>query len=573
MLIFFQGQGEDHKQAVIQKCEDVLTWLKRFLPFSAYLDSTHHILDGMLTLLTELPLTTETVNLLAQYFHNPPPSLGLSTVEKLKRLTRKLRNVSGPLGMGNGEPLSVLYQEKCEERRKEAKAVPRNPAPEKPMDLETAFEFCNSLAYQKDSAYLRFLDTFILITVSKNITERDHKKVPLLLPYKNQLELVEISGNEQPNEKPVRTPNVMSHTSLGVKRSQSFQDVKKKTHGALLSSDGDEKNDKSPLHRSNSLTDLRKVEKSMLSGELRAMLPRLIWLRKWCSVKEGHTGNQGGNKSVLLLNRTTSHGAMRVQGSLKMIVNTLWLIENYYKDFVEAKGRCVKEEIASMKRRKRRKRNGGKTKASLKKDEREEGGRIGGGEGGREEEGGGEGGGGEEGGGEGGGGREEEGGGGGEERGAQETRREQQEGKKEKSHDVDEISTEQGPFVITKAVVTNVVEKDQPLQRHFRHKKKPRVIAEKRIGDNLKPVFKQYLGQPSILVQDFDSGDAVMEAPSKSLFSSSSGSIERNWKSSELVVKELPLLSLSVLENSPTVSYVLLMVPYARCDWSAGAFA
>jgi hypothetical protein len=333
----------------VNQCEDVLVWLQRLLPFSDFLNATEDVLDGILTMLSELPLNGEIVDLLARYFHTPSPLLSIPTTDKLNRMTRKIRNKAEELE--NGESLTVRFQQQCEKRRTEKNKISVQPFEN--HFLEVIPEFCRSLDYQHDFAFLRFLDTFLLITLAKNITSEDYKKAPLILPYKDKPTLeAELSSIE---ETTTRKGKISRKSSFGIQRSQSFQDVgniKKKPGSSLLSPD-DLDSDK-PIDRSNSLTDLRRVQSSTFSQELQAFLPTLLWLKRWCLIEEHQKGNQSVNKSYSLLNMTTTPTAIRVRLPLKLVVNTLWLIENYYKDFAEAKGKCLRDKRSRMKKKRKK---------------------------------------------------------------------------------------------------------------------------------------------------------------------------------------------------------------------------
>ena len=336
----------------MNQCEEVLLWLQRLLPFSDFLNATDDVLDGILTMLSELPLNGETVDLLAQYFHSPPSSLSIPTTEKLNRMTRKVRNEAE--GLESCESLTVRFQEQCDKRRKEV-----NNESIKSFEntfLEIIPEFCKTFEYQHDYAFVRFLDTFLLITLAKNITSEDYKKTPLILPYKDKPTLqAEVSSTEETT----KTSRKLSRkSSFGIYRSRSFQDVgniRKKPESNLLSPDKLESDKHTPLHRSNSLTDLRRVKSPTLSDELQVFLPILLWLKRWCLIEECQKGNQGVNKSYSFLNVTVTPTAIRVRLPLKLVVNTLWLIENYYKDFALAKRKCVRDKHSRMKKKRSRK--------------------------------------------------------------------------------------------------------------------------------------------------------------------------------------------------------------------------
>ena len=318
------------------------------LPFSDFLNATDDVLDGILTILSELPLNGETVDRLAQYFHTPPSSLSMPTSEKLNRMTRKVRNKAE--GLENSESLIIRFQQQCEKRRKEVKNISTKSYGN--TFFEIIPEFCKSLEYQHDYAFLRFLDTFLLITLAKNITSEDYKKTPLILPYKDKPTLeVEIAAVA---ETPKTNRKLSTKSNSGIYRSRSFQDVgniRKKPRSHLLSPDNLESDKDTPLYRSNSLTDLRRVKSSTLSAELQAFLPILLWLKRWCLIEECQKGNQGVNKSYSFLNATVTPTAIRVRLSLKLLVNTLWLMENYYKDFALAKGKCVRDKRSLLKKK------------------------------------------------------------------------------------------------------------------------------------------------------------------------------------------------------------------------------
>ena len=351
MFRIIKAPNDERRQEVIQQCEEVLVWLQRLMPFSHFLNVTDEVLDGILTLLFELPLNCETVDLLAQYFHTPSPSLSLATTEKLNRMTRRIRNNAGHFGQEKGESLTVRFQQQCKKRRdKENNVSAKQPGSN---SLEPLPTFCESVHYEHDSAFLRFLDTFLLITLAKNVTSDDYKKVPLIQPYSDRptlkAEMSSIETATRAKEKCCRK------NTLGIQRSQSFHDVgniKKKSKSSLLSPSDLDSNEHKQVNRSNSLTDLRRIQPSNLSEELQKFLPVLLWLKRWCLVDESHKGNQGANKSYSFLNMTTTPTAIRIQLPLKLVVNTLWLDENYYKDYGNAKGRCVRVRHSHEKKRK-----------------------------------------------------------------------------------------------------------------------------------------------------------------------------------------------------------------------------
>lgn len=318
------------------------------LPFSDFLNATDDVFDGILTILSELPLNGETVDLLAQYFHSPPSSLSIPTSEKLNRMTRKVRNKAE--GLENSESLTIRFQQQCEKRRKEVKNISTKSYGN--TFLEIIPEFCKTLEYQHDYAFLRFLDTFLLITLAKNITSEDYKKTPLILPYQDKPTLeVEIAAVE---ETPKTNRKISTKSNSRIYRSRSFQDVgniRKKPGSHLLSPDNLESDKDTPLHRSNSLTDLRRVKSSTLGTELQAFLPILLWLKRWCLIEECQKGNQGVNKSYSFLNATVTPTAIRVRLPIKLLVNALWLMENYYKDFALAKGKCVRDKRSLLKKK------------------------------------------------------------------------------------------------------------------------------------------------------------------------------------------------------------------------------
>lgn len=317
----------------------MLVWLQRLLPFSRFLDATEEILDGILTMISELPLDEETFDLLARYFHNPSPFLGIPATDKLNRITRKIRNRTDVLE--NGESPSVLFLQKCKKQRKEQKKMA-------PLScnrfLEAVPEFCDSLEYQHDIAFLSFLDTFLLVTLAKSITTEDYKKPPLILPYPDKPTLEIPSFDETTNKK----------NNLGIQRSQSFQDMtsmKGKPGNVLLSPDYLQSENDSQFNRSSSLIDLRRIQPSSFSQELKEFLPTLLWLKRWCLIQVHHKGTVNkGFVNTRSVNMTNTPTAIRVRLPLKLVVNTLWLMENYYKDFAPAKGKCLRNKHISDKK-------------------------------------------------------------------------------------------------------------------------------------------------------------------------------------------------------------------------------
>ena len=285
-------------------------------------------------MLSELPLNHETVDLLARYFHSP--SLSVPTTDKLNRITRKMRNKAE--GLEKNESLTVRFQQQCEKRRKETDKSSVQPLAKN--FLEVIPEFCKTVEYELDFAFLRFLDTFLLITLAKSITSEDYKKTPLILPYKDKPSL------ETGSIEKIARRKVSRKSSFGIQRSQSFQDVgsiKKRPEASFLSPDDSDPN--KLVNRSNSLTDLRNVKPSTFSKELQAFLPTLLWLKRWCLVEE----HQKGSASFAI---NTTSTAIRIQLPLKLVVNTVWLIENYYKEFAEAKGKCLRSKCSRVKKRK-----------------------------------------------------------------------------------------------------------------------------------------------------------------------------------------------------------------------------
>lgn len=348
-LPFNKVSKDEERQEVFNYCKEVLAWLQKLLPFSEFLDADADVLDGLLTLLSESPLTYETVDILAQHFHTPYPELSIPTTDKLHRMTRKIRNHDEEFE--KGESLTVRFQKQCKKRRKEKKNVS--------VQLENQFlnvipEFCENLDFQHDFAFLRFLDTFLLITFAKNVTTEDYKKVPLIFPYKDMPVLeADLSSVETTA---MRRVKASGKSSLGIQRSESFHDVgniKKRSESSLFSPDDHDVDKHTPLKRTNSLIDLRRIQISSFSEELQAFLPKLLWLKRWCLIDETQKGNPAANRSHSFLNKSTAPTAIRVQLPLKLVVNTLWLFENYYKDFANAKRKCVRGKPLRAKKKER----------------------------------------------------------------------------------------------------------------------------------------------------------------------------------------------------------------------------
>lgn len=337
-------------------CWETLLWTTRLAPFSSLLGATDKIIDTLLTLLSELPPSTATAELTAQFFNNPDVVQTASGRAKLKRLMAQFRGVT--VGEDNDtdrqdEPLSVFYRKKCmdweeemDEREKlfgkvcdqffDIKEASGNKSADD--EVEAIMHDGGGLAvgtalFETQPSYFQFLDTFFMITVSKTVMTYHSKAtypVPLLSSYNKQLlvsdtkslsMLQQKTHNDTP-ARPIKGPSSLF-------RSQSFTDVRSSrpkpvTTTSTLGSETE-------IKRSSSLNDVASLGFlpgiRTLGSQLLELLPSLTWLSRW--TMEG-SSLPSSNFNHSAPGGTESLPVMRVNVSLPLLVNSLWCLQNVY---------------------------------------------------------------------------------------------------------------------------------------------------------------------------------------------------------------------------------------------------
>ena len=341
-------------------CWETLLWTTRLSPFSSLLGATDKINDTLLTLLSELPPSTATAELTAQFFNDPDVVQTASGRAKLKRLMAQLRGVS-VRDDGDSErpdePLSVYYRKKCmdweeemDEREKlfgkvSDQFVHVKDASENVTTGEEAAVLMHgdegllvgTALFETQPSYFQFLDTFFMITVSKTVLTH-HSKAPHPLPllsfYGKQLlasdtkslAVLQQKTHSDTPARPIKGPSSLF-------RSQSFTDVRssRPKPATTPSSMGSG----TEIKRSSSLNDVANLGPlpgiRTLGSQLLELLPSLTWLSRWSM--EG-SSLPSSNFSLSAPGGNESHPVMRVNVSLPLLVNSLWCLQNVYWPWV-----------------------------------------------------------------------------------------------------------------------------------------------------------------------------------------------------------------------------------------------
>ena len=320
------------------------------------LGATDKINDTLLTLLSELPPSSATAELTAQFFNDPDVVQTASGRAKFKRLMAQFRGVSlredGRLDEEQAdEPLSVYYRKKCMDWEEEL------------MDRENLFGRVCEQFFEVDDAsesataddkgivvrhedqavtvgtalfetmpsYFQFLDTFFMITVSKTMLTQHSKApfpVPLLSSYSRHLlasDTKSLAVLQQRSQSD--TPAKPIKTSSNLFRSQSFTDVRSSGSKPPSSSLGSGEE----IKRSSSLNDVAGLDSlpgiRTLGNLMLELLPSLTWLSRW-SLEGSSLPSSNFDRSPPGANE--SHPVMRVHVSLPLLINGLWLLQNVY---------------------------------------------------------------------------------------------------------------------------------------------------------------------------------------------------------------------------------------------------
>jgi len=325
------------------------------------LGATDKINDTLLTLLSELPPSSATAELTAQFFNDPDVVQTTSGRAKFKRLMAQFRGVNlredGELNEEQAdEPLSVYYRKKCmdweEELIDREKLFGR--VCEQVFEVDDASEKATAddsvvarlgdqalavgtALFETQPSYFQFLDTFFMITVSKTMLTQHSKApypIPLLSPYSKHilasdtksLAVLQQKAHSDTPAKPIKGPSSLF-------RSQSFTDVRssRSKPEAPPSSLGSGME----IKRSSSLNDVAGLDSlpgiRTLGSLMLELLPSLTWLSRW-SLEGSSLPSSNFERSVPGANE--SHPVMRVHVPLPLLVNGLWLLQNVYWPWV-----------------------------------------------------------------------------------------------------------------------------------------------------------------------------------------------------------------------------------------------
>ncbi|KAM3599738.1 uncharacterized protein V6R79_010631 [Siganus canaliculatus] len=124
---FGSEQITDGSEA-LSACVDALFWVRRFLPFSCFLNAEEMLQDILLSLLSELPAHSLLADMLVQAFPEEEESVRVPLREKYNSLLQRLRQcnvIEGDNDEGE-EPMLIVIQDKRRQRRKHLKRMHRH---------------------------------------------------------------------------------------------------------------------------------------------------------------------------------------------------------------------------------------------------------------------------------------------------------------------------------------------------------------------------------------------------------------------------------------------------------------
>ncbi|XP_078354068.1 uncharacterized protein LOC144638717 isoform X1 [Oculina patagonica] len=358
-----QSTGSEEEASTIHSiCWETLLWTTRLTPFSSLLGAADKINDTLLTLLSELPPSTATAELTAQFFNDPEVVQTASGRAKFKRLMAQFRGVSARDDGGSDdehpdEPLSVYYRKKCMDWEEELMEREKlfGKVRDQFFEVDDAYENATandsiavakhgdqgvavgSAAFETQPPYFQFLDTFFMITVSKTVLTFHNKApypVPLLAPYSKHLlvadtkslAVLQQKAHSDTPAKPIKGPSSLfrSHSFTDVRSSRSKPEPPPSSLGS-----GAE------IKRSSSLNDVAKLGSlpgvRTLGSQLLEILPSLTWLSKWSM--EG-SSVPSSKFDLSIPGASDSHPVMRIHVPLPLLVNGLWLLQNIYWPWV-----------------------------------------------------------------------------------------------------------------------------------------------------------------------------------------------------------------------------------------------
>lgn len=309
VTLFYYYQISDEVEGL---CWETLQWTLQLQPFGSFLGASTELSDSLLTLLSEMQPSISTAQITAQYFPDPNLIPTTSGRAKFKRLMTQFRGITlreaGSIEEDNhDEPLSVFYREKCLEWEDEIKereglfhrvqeeVFPRenddsdlphgNTKPAFTTNKDTPC--VGSLVFETSRSYLDFLDTFFIITFTKNAAEMTGQAttaIPLLLPYEKLFTFNETKSLKELQVKAAAEKEKKPPQDNSLYRSQSCTDVRSnKPRQTPIRGPG-----QTDIRRASSMSDISKTSSNsgvaVLGSDLLDMLPRLAWLSRYVIV-------------------------------------------------------------------------------------------------------------------------------------------------------------------------------------------------------------------------------------------------------------------------------------------------
>ena len=313
------------------------------MPFSSLLDASGEIHDALLTILSDMQPGLDSVDVAAQFFGDPDVIDTTAGKAKLKRLIARFRGMTlgeahGMEGATADQPVSGLFRQKCSEWRKRVARRERifGQAPKQPFSRDeeaTAWGGTSVGAndFETHAAYLKFLDTFFLVTFTKAVNQqKSPPDAPLLLPFAKALVASDVAALAKLKSKAGAEGSAKSAPSSRLVRSQSFTDVRtsKPSPATELSQLRKPNKPAVDIKRSSSLGDVTKIGgmsgMETLGKEIVESLPKLVWLSRW-STESSPSQTRFG-----LVGTSEGRATMRVNVPLPLVVNCLWLLRNVY---------------------------------------------------------------------------------------------------------------------------------------------------------------------------------------------------------------------------------------------------
>nr|XP_006816150.1 PREDICTED: uncharacterized protein C5orf42 homolog [Saccoglossus kowalevskii] len=241
---------------------DTLKWGLCLLPFTHYLDMESGIQDMVLTLLSELPTTKNTANILAEYFYHPDV-VSPAVEEKFQRCMEIMKTVhvpqsrygtsdsddARPISPGKNKrklppqpkPLADYFQERCKEKQSDLETRSQRHGTLEMQVFSTVSEtskpklpVVGAREFESSELFLEFLDTFFLVSFNK-LTSASESSVdlkvnlPLLAPFSEAIKEQELTSISHKVIKSIHQRHGISLQSPSLSRSQSYQEISPRT--------------------------------------------------------------------------------------------------------------------------------------------------------------------------------------------------------------------------------------------------------------------------------------------------------------------------------------------------------